>query len=101
MALQSDNPVALTTNGSNGSFNVFPNPASDGINMRFDLNQEGNLTLEIYNFNGQMVAAQNYGEQEKGQLNLKYNISELNSGMYFLQLRTADGLKTSKLNIIK
>lgn len=57
-------------------FNVFPNPASDYINIEFQNHQKNELS--IYNLNGQMVLSQSI----PGNALTKIDLSLLPNGMY-------------------
>lgn len=65
------------------SFNIFPNPATD--NLSIEANEE--ITeVNIYNIIGVSV----YNEQCTNN-NLNVNISEFNSGVYFIKVKTGNG----------
>ena len=67
------------------SFNIFPNPATD--NLSIEANEE--ITeVNIYNIIGVNV----YNEQcTMNNLQLDINISDFNSGVYFVKVKTANG----------
>ncbi len=70
---------------------VYPNPAKNQLN--FDLsNLESNSTLSIYNLKGQLV------QQVQGQSPSKVNldISQLNQGMYLIQVQTDNELFSTR-----
>ncbi|OFY94795.1 MAG: hypothetical protein A3K10_04725 [Bacteroidetes bacterium RIFCSPLOWO2_12_FULL_31_6] len=71
---------------------VFPNPAKDKIVISNLANEE--TSIEIYDFNGKVVKnineIPNNNEQE-------INLSELNSGIYFIKVLQNNQIKTSKL----
>lgn len=69
---------------------IFPNPASDILNI--DSKHEIN-SIRIFNSNGKLCLNQNNGNIEI------VNISELSSGIYFIELSTKDFVK--KLKFIK
>lgn len=65
------------------SFNIFPNPATD--NLSIEANEEIK-EVNIYNIIGVSV----YNEQCTNN-NLNVNISEFNSGVYFIKVKTGNG----------
>ncbi|MBF6642363.1 T9SS type A sorting domain-containing protein [Flavobacterium sp. J49] len=87
--------IVLGTNLANNdylanSFNVFPNPTSDVINVT---SNEGNVitSLSIVDINGRIVKSL---EATNNTLN-QINVSDLNSGVYFININSVDG-KVSK-----
>lgn len=79
------------------SVNVFPNPASDFINVQF-----GELTtktqLEIINTLGQVVMHQ---EIPAEQLNTQVQLNNLNSGIYMVKLSNLEGKSSVHKVIVK
>ena len=74
------------------ALNVYPNPASNYINISDT--ELGDLS--IYNLNGALVK-----EITKVEGQLSINVSDLDNGIYFVKLATEDGIKTTKVSIIK
>ena len=63
------------------STNIFPNPAKNNItieNPNFEIN-----TVEMYNIAGQLVKSENVNS-----INTKLNISDLNKGIYILEIKS-------------
>lgn len=82
---------------SNSSFNnnvqlsVYPNPASDNLNI----NSSENISeLSIYNILGQKVKQVKVNSNES-----TIDVSSLNSGTYIITINTATGSKTEKIVI--
>lgn len=76
-------------------FNMYPNPAKEFINV--NLTSEENAVLNIYNSVGQMVKTVNLRNNETAQISL----NDLQTGMYIVELRTAQASQTGKLQIVK
>lgn len=72
---------------------IYPNPATN--NIRIESNSLIKM-VRIVNVLGQEVYAQ--AAANRG---LEINVSNLNAGVYFVTIETANGTKTSKINIIK
>ena len=86
--------ISCTTTGiheiKNNSFTIYPNPASEELNILFSSNK--NFSLKIFDVTGNIV----YSEQNKtasGILKKKINIKNLSNGIYFIELYS-DGEKT-------
>jgi len=83
-----DRPLA-TESFVNKNFSVYPNPANDVINI----NKTSNVAMtsaQVTDINGRVVKSVN---NEVSQI----NISELNAGVYFLKINTAQGSGTTKV----
>ena len=70
------------------SFNIYPNPTTDGFTINTDKNNIKNI--RVFDFQGRLVKVFSY---------LKYyDTSELTKGLYILQIETIQGLhRSSKL----
>jgi PKD repeat protein len=63
-------------------FEVFPNPVSEELNMRYVLPQSGRLNYQIYDQMGRLLIDREVGEMEEGlYLNVE-NVSQLDYGLY-------------------
>jgi hypothetical protein len=66
--------------------NVFPVPAQDVLSVRFNSNVYQNITLRMVNLTGQVVLTQNAGTVKPGEHTIPMNVSNLASGVYFLEI---------------
>lgn len=82
----------------NNKVTVFPNPTRDLLNVQFLENPKGSVNASIFNAQGQEVLRQSFNNAAPL---LQINVNNLPSGIYFLALRTADGLVTKKVTIQK
>lgn len=78
------------------SFNLFPNPAADLINVSAGLVKEGNVTLTLMNAFGREIVA----ESHRGNFNTRLNVAGMPSGMYFIQLRHRDFTILKKVQVL-
>lgn len=77
--LQLKSESNLTNNNFEESIiNIYPNPASDNINISFNLNKQQNVLIEIYDINGKKVATLEKAVFPASYFNKTYNIK--NSG---------------------
>lgn len=79
--------AALTLN----EVQLFPNPASDELNLQINLADETPVQATIFALNGQMVLSQNYGTLDQGVQQMRINTSNLKAGTYLVQLQTKSG----------
>lgn len=66
-----------------GLFEIFPNPVSDILNIRFLLKETSKKQVEIININGQIVLTKGI---KSGVEHAEIDVSELPKGVYFIRL---------------
>lgn len=71
---------------------VYPNPASDLVNVKSDYTIKN---IEVLSYLGQIV----YTENNLNTKLVQFNVSSLNSGVYFVKINTTDGIKTTKITV--
>ncbi|NTV82930.1 MAG: DUF4397 domain-containing protein, partial [Bacteroidales bacterium] len=79
-----DSPVELS------SFNIYPNPAVDQVNVYFELTTKENVSLEIMDMAGRIVKSTDLGKKDAGIYEERINVEDLTSGMYLLNIRTGN-----------
>lgn len=76
--------------------NVFPNPVSDVVNVKYDLEVE-KLVISLYSISGKLLKQRNINDTQSGITNL--NLSMLPSGYYVITI-SGDNFNITK-KIIK
>jgi hypothetical protein len=76
--------------------NVFPNPASDKLNIAFTLTESQNVKVEILSLNGLLLYTESINSV-KGDFNRTINISEYAKGIYLLKLTSDRGTSVRKV----
>lgn len=95
--------VSITTGISSVSFdlnsgiNVYPIPNHDGI-VYIDHNISDLNKIEVFDILGNLIVTQNINNDNK---KLKLNLSELNTGNYFIRFTANNKVSTKKIAIIK
>ncbi len=79
----------------------FPNPFNAGTTIKYDLPEQSQVRLTVYDLVGRTVATLVSEMQPSGRHAIYWNASGISSGTYFYQLQTAHSRLTSKLLIIK
>lgn len=81
----------------------FPNPFNPSTTIKFTMPQSSDVTLEVFNVLGQLVATQTLGEQQAGERSVQFNASNLASGMYTYRLRmaTTDASLVGRMMLLK
>ncbi len=77
-----------TEDYSLSEFNMYPNPAKELLTI--SLNNDANYSL--MNLNGQVFKTGNITHKEN-----TIDVSNLSSGLYFLKVKTDEGVATKKL----
>jgi len=76
---------------SSSNVNVFPNPATDVLNVEVNLDEVA--TIELVDLTGKVVATQTLSNQGTA----TFNTANLSSGLYIVSIQTANGVVTEKV----
>ncbi len=80
---------------------IFPNPANDQINISYQLSAKSDVSLTIFNSNGQKVYSEVNSEKSAGNYTVNLNAISLSKGIYFISLQTNHQVITQKLILTK
>jgi len=79
----------------------FPNPFNSGTTIKYDLPEQSQVRLTVYDLVGRTVATLVSEMQPAGRHAIYWDASGISSGTYFYQLQTTHSHLISKLLIIK
>jgi hypothetical protein len=79
----------------------YPNPFNPSTTIRFFTPQSGYVNLVVFNLIGQEVKTLVDEEIRQGNHEVKFDASDLPSGMYIYRLQTGDFVETKKMMFIK
>jgi hypothetical protein len=79
----------------------YPNPFNPTTTIRYGLPNRSHVTLIVYNTLGQQVAQLMNGEEEAGYHSVRFDGSNLASGVYFYRLQAGTYVETRKLLLLK
>jgi hypothetical protein len=79
------------------AFNVFPNPATDQININFELEKSEMVQYELIDLNGRVV--DNWQEMTSTEAVETRNVSDLANGIYILKVTAGESSKMKKVVI--
>jgi hypothetical protein len=77
----------------------YPNPCSNLTNIDVTLIKGDDLSIEVVNALGQVVSVQQHKSVSPGAHTFTIDLSNLNSGIYFYTVKTADSSITRKLSV--
>lgn len=76
---------------------LFPNPSKEITTLNYYLNKDSRVTINITDLNGKIVSTQIYEDASEGFYSKKIDLSDMNSGTYFVKIKTNDNSVTKKL----
>ncbi len=80
------------------NLNLYPNPASDFVNVRLDLDKNQNVRIDVVDATGRVVRSPFNGFMASGSQQFQINLgTELAEGIYFVRLTAEDGIAVRKL----
>jgi hypothetical protein len=94
-------PAGIIEKNSKTEILVFPNPASEQVQITYTLKQEGHVSLELIDLSGKTLLNWNYGQQAAGRYTRTFEPgSSIPAGAYFVRLQTAEGVFSKQLFIL-
>lgn len=82
-------------------FQNYPNPFNPTTNIWYTLQKSDNVNLSVFNSKGELVQNIFDGIKNRGMHSVKFDASELNSGIYFYKLTTDQTTETRKMLLLK
>ena len=80
---------------------AYPNPFNPTTTLNFALPIEAQVSITIYNLQGREVVSLINGNMQAGYHSVVWNADSHSSGMYFVQMRASEYVKTQKLMLVK
>lgn len=88
------------TESNPASFTIYPNPASEFINVSIHLTTNSKIEINVYDLKGKSVIANYFPNKQSGKQTLSLPVSDLYPGMYIVRI-SIDNQVTSQLVKIK
>ncbi|MEO6166112.1 MAG: T9SS type A sorting domain-containing protein [Chitinophagales bacterium] len=83
------------------SMSVFPNPLSNSTTISFSISTSQNVSLQVFDVTGILVAPLAERMFEEGENKIEWNVENENPGIYFLRMQTANESETIRLSVVK
>ena len=79
----------------------YPNPFNPVTQIDFELPEEGNVNLSVYDLSGKLVSTLAYGQKTAGYYSISFDGSNLSSGLYFYRLQSGNINLVKKMTLIR
>jgi len=94
-----DLPAAGET-ASSSHFTLFPNPATDEVNIKFTLKTSSDIKISIYDVSGKLIKTdRSSGQFPRGEFLKTIDTRSLQKGIYLVSIETSEYKDTKKLII--
>ncbi|PWN07788.1 Ig-like domain-containing protein [Rhodohalobacter mucosus] len=80
---------------------VYPNPFNPTANIQYQLAENSDVLIEIFDMAGKRLLVLVDARQNRGSYTIPFTASGLSSGIYFVRLRAGNTVSTEKFTIIK
>jgi hypothetical protein len=77
--------------------NIFPNPTNGITNLVFNNSETDNIVLSLLDINGRLIKTIDQGQKTKGTYSYQIDLSQYQSGIYFLTFKTTKRIYTQKI----
>ncbi|GBD87548.1 hypothetical protein BMS3Abin03_01482 [bacterium BMS3Abin03] len=79
----------------------YPNPFNPSTTIKYQLPQNGLVTLKIYDILGKEIATLVNSEQQSGRYEVNFNATNLASGVYLYRIKVNDYVAVKKMLLLK
>jgi len=79
----------------------YPNPFNPATHLRYRLPYRQHVLLQVFDVQGRLVQTLVNGVQPAGEQDILFNGAGLSSGTYYYQLKTASGIRTGNMTLLK
>ena len=80
---------------------IYPNPSAGNTSLEFSLSEPSHTTIEIFNIMGEKILTIEEGALSSGRHTTYFDADKLESGMYFIHIKTESGTSSEKLMVTK
>lgn len=78
---------------------IYPNPSTDVVNVNLTGNQLGQVNIEVFQMNGQLLKKYHFGEanEVKSHQNCRIEMNDWPNGMYIFKIQSGDFTKVARV----
>ena len=80
---------------------AYPNPFNPVTNLEYTLSQAGDVEIIVYDIMGRHVDTIYNGFQTNGVHSMSWDASNKSSGIYYIQVKSNNTIKTEKVVLMK
>ncbi|MFZ4399810.1 MAG: Omp28-related outer membrane protein [Bacteroidales bacterium] len=91
--------IGIEENAELSKFSVTPNPATDKMQINFNLKESKTVDINIYNTLGTLVFSSNKGQLSIGNHTVNINVRDFAKGIYFMNLKAGENTIAKKIVI--
>ena len=95
------NDVSIETPVKYNLSQNYPNPFNPVTRIDFEIPQDGNVNISVYDNSGKLVTTITNGFKTAGYYTSYFNASDLSSGVYFYRLESQNFNQVKKMTLIK
>ncbi len=99
LSVDENNPAALP--GKLQLLPNYPNPFNPSTKIRYELPENGTVSITVFDVTGKKVAELYKGNQKAGHHEITFYANELGSGVYFVKLTTAKSQTLRKIMLVR
>lgn len=81
-------------------FSISPNPIVKTAEIKYEIAEQGNVKIEMFDITGKVVKSIVNENQSKGLHSVNFDKSSLSAGNYFFTISNANGTETKKIVIV-
>ena len=91
----------IETINSNNSVKIYPNPTKGIINLFVNMEEKGNVDINVVNVLGEIVYKSQILKNNTGEFSASFDMSDQAEGMYMLYIYINGKHKVIRFNIVK
>ena len=95
---QYQNGVSVDEIKYNNNIAVYPNPATDEVNIKLLLTQFADVNIELLDLTGKTILSENVSSSVSNN-NYVIDVNSVPSGMYIVKVTNGDNVSTSKISV--
>ena len=97
--IKMNSPVDVNDLNENESLVVFPNPASQNMNIELSIEESANVSVKMIDMLGRTILTEQIGNNVKGAISHTLNVNNINSGAYLLFFQIDERQVVQRVNV--